>query len=359
MRLHPRDFPGAIAALIATAVGLALMVSGSSVAPVGGPGLSARTRTLELGAAWEQPLLANLEHRYGSHDAPQLPEAWAGLFGDDEPALARGRALYATHCLHCHGYQGDADTPTADILRPRPRDFSLGLVKRKSTPGSLPPTRADLADVLHDGIATTAMASFAHLPEADRTALVDYVQYLLMRSDVESRVAGALAAAARQGAAPGEAAPLLPDTDDSAEAEFFVLEALGLAETTVATAWRDAPAQAVEPTVPAATPAAVERGRQLYHGSRVNCAQCHGVDGSGRGPQLWDAEHGWLMRDVWGDRVRPADFAYGALRNGRAPEDVWRSIALGVAGSPMPAYAGQLTDDEISDLAHYVRSLAR
>lgn len=356
MKLHPRDVPGVIAASAAAVIGLALMVSGSSVAPAEGPALTARTRALGLDTATEELLVASLEHELGTHENPSVPEAWHAVFQDERAhaplaeRLAAGRRSYTLNCQHCHGVRGDAETQTAKILLPRPRDFSLGFTKFKQTPGTGAPLRDDLHRVLEVGVASTAMADFAHLDEDERTELADYVQYLLMRGAVETRVAGALQTlAAAEADTPAE----------TAEVEFRVLEGMRVAMDAVATEWQNAPSLRFEEGPGPASPEAIARGEALYNSTKANCAQCHGADGKGRGLGAWDDEIGWILRDVWGNPVRPADFTYGSYHGGGKPEEIYRSIALGVAGTPMAGYAGVLEPSEISDLTHYLRSLSQ
>lgn len=355
MKLHPRDVPGVIAASAATVIGLALMVSGSSVAPSAGPALSARTRAMDLDASTQELLVASLEHELGTHENPSVPEVWHAVFEDEGSTtelaerLAAGRRSYTLNCQHCHGVRGDAETQTAKILMPRPRDFSLGFTKFKQTPGTGAPLREDLHRVLEHGIASTAMADFAHLDEQERIQLTDYVQYLLMRGAVETRVAGALQTLA---AADAQTAP------EPAEIEFRVLEGMRVAMDAIATEWQNAPRLRFEQTPAAETPESIARGKALYLGAKANCAQCHGRDGKGRGPGAWDADFGWILHDVWGNPTRPADFTYGSYHGGGKPEEIYRSIALGVAGTAMAGYAGVLEPGEISDLTHYLRSLS-
>lgn len=367
MILHPRDRAGIAATGAATLLGLALMVSGSSVAPADGPALSARTRALELPRATEDLLAATLEHELGKHAEPQVPESWKDLYADDfdqtipeqselaqqleqislAERLVAGRRSYAENCQHCHGVRGDAETQTAKILLPRPRDFSLGFTKFKSTPGNAAPLRADLHRVLEQGVASTAMASFAQLDALERVQLTDYVQYLLMRGALETRVGSALAA--------------LPSDESAApaEVEFRILQASQVASDAVAADWRNAQSLALQSAPKPESPEAIIRGQALYSSSRAGCSMCHGTDGKGRGLGAWDPELGWLLRDVWGNTVRPADFSYGSFHGGGSAEQVYRSIALGVAGTPMAGYQNTLSPDEISDLTHYLRSMSR
>jgi mono/diheme cytochrome c family protein len=53
-----------------------------------------------------------------------------------------GRQLYAKYCAQCHGDNGDGEGVAAPHLRPRPRDFTQGKYKVRSTPtGACPRMR--------------------------------------------------------------------------------------------------------------------------------------------------------------------------------------------------------------------------
>src|SRR5438105_7900232 len=45
-----------------------------------------------------------------------------------------GQRVFARYCAVCHGPDGRGNGPAAPSLIPRPRDFTLGLYKFKSTP---------------------------------------------------------------------------------------------------------------------------------------------------------------------------------------------------------------------------------
>jgi high-affinity iron transporter len=80
------------------------------------------------------------------------------------PDLARGKALYQEHCASCHGMTGAGDGPAAKGLDPPAIAFTdEARARLRSVFG--------LYQVIGQGLDGTAMASFGHLPEADRWAL--------------------------------------------------------------------------------------------------------------------------------------------------------------------------------------------
>jgi cytochrome c oxidase cbb3-type subunit 3 len=90
----------------------------------------------------------------------------------------------------------------------------------------------------------------------------------------------------------------------------------------------DARAQLYDNNAPA-----ISQGQQLF--SQMNCVGCHSHGGGGMGPPLMD--------DEW--------------RYGGRIDQIAASIAEGRPNG-MPAWRGRLTDDQIWQLAAYVRSLS-
>jgi cytochrome c oxidase cbb3-type subunit III len=78
---------------------------------------------------------------------------------------------------------------------------------------------------------------------------------------------------------------------------------------------------------------AISAGQQLY--TQMNCVGCHSHGGGGMGPALMD--------DEW--------------RYGGRIDQIATTIAEGRPNG-MPSWRGKLTDDQIWDLAAYVRSLS-
>lgn len=70
---------------------------------------------------------------------------WASVAGASrqEPAMARGRQLYRTHCATCHGASGQGDGPMVQYLRVPPANLTTLAARHK---GAFP------AEVVHRAI---------------------------------------------------------------------------------------------------------------------------------------------------------------------------------------------------------------
>lgn len=126
--------------------------------------------------------------------------------------------------------------------------------------------------------------------------------------------------------------------------------------------------------------ASVERGRQLFTSEAVGCAKCHGMTGKGDGQTAdyddwtkdWTVNVGLDPKDtvkltpllargaLAPQNIRPRNFEEGVFRGGSEPEALFRRIANGIAGTPMPAapeIEGQFERKDIWHLINYIRSL--
>jgi cytochrome c oxidase cbb3-type subunit I/II len=222
---------------------------------------------------------------------------------------AQGAAVYARYCVGCHGERGDGNGPAAAMLLTRPRDFTTGIFKFRSTPSGTLPTDDDLLRVVTRGVYRTSMPEWSLLPERDRRAAVEYVKGFY--PEWERRGAGT---------------------------PIFV------------------------PRAPAAldAPEAVARGRALYE--LLECTACHGDAGRGDGPSAHQ-----LPADAWGRPQRPFDFTKGRLKSGAAPEDVYRTFMTGLNGTAMPSYfdifaepdGEHVREGDAWNLVAYILSLRR
>lgn len=180
MTLTAGDRAGLALVALGAAAGLWLLARG------GGEAAEARQPPPSFADPAQARLHDLLVADFGAPEAPRAPAGFeptglpaAGADGDAR--LAFGRGVWRTQCLHCHGAAGGADTPTAELLNPRPRDFGRGIVKFTSTAEGAPAVRADLERTVRDGLVSTAMSAFGRLPAPAVQAVVDYTLWLLVR----------------------------------------------------------------------------------------------------------------------------------------------------------------------------------
>ncbi|MBI3723786.1 c-type cytochrome [bacterium] len=279
----------------------------------------------------------------------------------DGNPVVRGRQLFRQHCVHCHGYYGGGDGPTANFLMPKPRDFRRGLFKFVSTDAKNynRPTHDDLRRTIAQGIPGTMMPAFGPregIPEIgivagfagpegfDVDAVAWYVQVVAMRGELEKKLVEALKQNNND---------LFADDDLVPNAIDGVLSAWDGKRTV---------GQIVKPTAPRpprtakAIEESVKKGEQLYRTKEAQCVTCHGKTGKGDGESAFKDESK-RDKDDWGEPIRPANLTLGVYRGGRRPIDLFRRVKSGVEGV-MPGFGGTLTDDQIWNLVDYVQSLA-
>jgi mono/diheme cytochrome c family protein len=286
--------------------------------------------------------------------------------------LQNGRVLYMRHCSHCHGTAGDGNGPTAQYLVPRPRDYRHGIFKFTSTIDIARATRDDLLRVLKYGIPGTYMPSFLLMKDSELEALVEYVRFLSMRGEYERKLVNELmgdySTKAIEESRKGEArADIIAELGDVLKDDLP-----GAAETAgdeLAEVWNAAETEEVKvtPSVPRVpdSPESRRRGRELYLSKNINCANCHGIDGAGNGPQTlaYDTDPETKiprdqpgLHDVWGNLNQPRNLQTGIFRGGRRPIDVFARIYSGIKGSAMPAFKNTPHED-IWHMVNYVLSL--
>ena len=218
-------------------------------------------------------------------------------------------SVYLNNCLMCHGETGRGDGPAAYLVFPKPRDFTSGVFRFKSTPGDQPPTSNDVVRTITQGIDRTAMPGFKGiLDDNEILELADYVLSLNENSNKDK--------------------PTTPITI---------------------------------PPQPKFTSSFIAQGQKVY--TAMKCSLCHGETGHGDGPSSWD------LVDSDGYPLPPADYTTGVFKAGDRPEDLYRTIMVGVPGTPMPSFesaAGAGIEikgvDPETDLAWaltaYIKSLA-
>jgi len=312
-----RDLIALSVVALAAATGLGISLTRPFEAPLVPP-----IRSFDTAAENQLWDLVNAE--FGPADAPTIPAAFADVVRGD---AQRGRKLYEVQCLHCHGADGYADTYTARLLTPKPRDFHLGVVKFTTTASDAPPRQEDLERTLEQGLEPTAMSSFGNLKPGERTDLAAYVMNLLIRGSVfeDARVR-------LEQQAPADALAQAIDIETARWA-----------------------AAAAAPTDPPARPQLQAAGAELelFQSSKAGCFVCHGNDGRG----LFAKDTPALsLLDIWGEASAPRDLREGPLLGGESATDLYWRISSGIKGSPMPPMEDLLSPEEIWSLVNLVQS---
>jgi mono/diheme cytochrome c family protein len=280
----------------------------------------------------------------------------------------------------------------------------MGVFKFKSTERAAKPTREDLARSIRNGVPGTAMGKIAELKEADIQALTDYVIYLSWRGELERKLIDDAAMELDLEAGDRVVNTEWVDSTVEEEKELFA-EQWSITEDYVAEigeAWLEAEDKVYEvPEPPAGLPVAeshdefvmlskgdqaqalaesVEKGRQFFVGKIASCSKCHGEKGLGDGQTMdyddwtkdWTARVGLDPKDrdslvpllargaLPPINALPRNFAEGVFHGGSSSEDLYRRIAVGIAGSPMPAATfveGEFDKDDVWHLINFIRSL--
>src|SRR5687767_12641032 len=207
-----------------------------------------------------------------------------------------GKAVYDLKCAGCHGVKGDGKGPAAELLLPRPRDFTSGIYKIRTTANKTP-TDQDLFRIITDGMPGTSMPPWSVLPDKERWNLVAYIKT-------------------------------------------FAGEAL-----------KDPPKKLELPKDVSSSEASIKRGKEMYEA--IECHKCHGNEGRADGPSRPE------LKDEWGFPVPPANLAKRwTFRGGASRTDIATRIANGVLGTPMPAFLDAVEKPEdVWHLTNFIMSL--
>jgi len=221
----------------------------------------------------------------------------------DSADTQNGQRIFTRWCWYCHGSEGDGTGPVAAYLRPRPRDFTTGLYKLRTTASGELPLDEDLYRTITRGMPGTAMPSWESvLTPRERWQVIAYLKTF--------------------------AADLFEDEEFDPYAR--IVE-------------RTAPPPGSRATLVAA-------GRQAYRDAR--CWECHGEEGWGNGSRAGELD------DDLGMPTLPNNLHSSvAFKGGRTAAEIWLRFSTGLDGTPMPSYAEALTPGERWQIAYYVESL--
>jgi mono/diheme cytochrome c family protein len=204
---------------------------------------------------------------------------------------------YRRYCAGCHGDWGDGDGENAQWLEPKPRNFTLGQFKCRSTPTGTLPTDEDLYATIGRGVADSNMPQWLPLTDQARVDMVAYVKHFSAK---------------------------------------FVTEKPG--------------ASIHIPNEPEITAVRIKTGQALFQ--KLECWKCHGVEGRANGPSAA------TLTDDQNQPIRPFDF-HDELRFkcGNSDQDLYTIFMTGLDGTPMPSFSDNVKPDEAWGLVFYLRTL--
>jgi mono/diheme cytochrome c family protein len=216
-----------------------------------------------------------------------------------KPNLPLGKSVYEAKCSPCHGESGNGDGGPKAVLFPKPRDFTYGIFKIRSTTSGSIPSDEDLRKTITNGLPGTSMPGWQPFISGDSlTALIEYVKSFSPRFKDEK-----------------------PETVH------------------------------VGAEVPS-SPAGIKAGKKVYE--KLQCASCHGSDGEGTNAVATD------LNDVWGNEDTPTNLTEPwNFRGGPTARDIYLRLVTGLDGTPMPSFAGSASNAELWNLANYILSIAR
>jgi cytochrome c oxidase cbb3-type subunit 2 len=168
-----------------------------------------------------------------------------------------GKKIFLKNCSQCHGEKGDGEGYAAPHLRPRPRDFTAGKFKIRTTPTGALPTHQDLINIIRRGMPYTSMPAWPLFSDAEVSDLAYFITTF---------------------------------SPDFSKAE-------------------NVPQPVPLPSAPSATKESIALGKKLYE--ETGCVKCHGTLGRGDGPSAP------TLVDDWKRPIRAADLAQSwTLRGG-------------------------------------------
>ncbi len=219
--------------------------------------------------------------------------------GEAASQKADGKSIFEAHCTPCHGTNGKGDGVAAALLNPRPRNFTTGMFKFRSTESGSLPTDEDLTATIKNGLHGTSMADWAPFIKGDSLKeVVAYVKSFSPRFQ------------------------------------------------------KDAPRPVRIGSPVPFSPASVAAGRKVY--AKLQCADCHGTDGAGAGAVVKDFQDDWNFETNAVNLTEPWTF-----KGGSTARDIYLRFKTGVDGTPMPSYSGTASEKEMWDLANFVVSIGR
>jgi mono/diheme cytochrome c family protein len=210
-----------------------------------------------------------------------------------------GKTLYLKYCAQCHGEKGDGEGYATLHLSPRPRNFTTGKFKVRTTASGALPTHQDLVNIIKRGMPYTSMPAWPDFSDQEVSDLAHFIKTF--------------------------------------SADFSNAESVP---------------QPIElPSAPSATTESIELGKKLY--VDTGCVKCHGNIGRADGPSAM------TLVDDFGYPIRPANLSHSwTFRGGSSREDIFRTMSTGLNGTPMPSFADSLTPEQRWAITDFMVSLS-
>jgi mono/diheme cytochrome c family protein len=210
-----------------------------------------------------------------------------------------GKTLYLKYCAQCHGEKGDGEGYATPHLYPRPRNFTTGKFKVRTTPNGALPTHQDLVNIIKRGMPYTSMPAWPNLSDQEVSNLAYFIK------------------------------TFSPDFSNK----------------------ENVPQPVQLPSAPRASNESIALGKKLYE--ETGCVRCHGNLGRG------DGSSAPTLKDDWGYPIRAANLAQSwTFRGGSSREDIFRTMSTGFNGTPMPAFVDALTPEQRWAITDYIVSLS-
>ena len=252
--------------------------------------------TLYLGAALILALSAASSAQVTQYDEDQRMGTEAHVAGLTGHA-ANAKLTYRRYCVGCHGPIGDGEGENAQWLDPKPRNFTLGQFKCRSTPTGTLPTDEDLYSTIGRGIVNSNMPAWFPLTNQARADMVAYVKHFSPKFATEK---------------PGVAIQVPPEPEVTAER--------------------------------------IKAGQVMF--KKLECWKCHGVEGRSNGPSAD------TLTDDQNRPIKAFNFHDGTrFKCGTSDQDLYKIFMTGLDGTPMPSFADNVKPDEAWELVMYLRSL--
>jgi DMSO reductase family type II enzyme heme b subunit len=210
---------------------------------------------------------------------------------------------------------------------PKPRNIQAGRFRLIRTSNNVP-SRDDLHAVLLRGMPGSSMPPWGHLSQVERNALVDEVLRL--------RLLGARALYVK----------ILKEEEEMTDEEIAAEDVQQEIQEYV-DGFKTPGESTVVPEFGEPTDEAMVRAREIY--AKYGCLPCHGAEGKGDGVEK--------MVDDEGYPTAPRDFTAGVFKGGADPASLYRRIAYGMPGTPMPS-STQMTPEQMVELVHYIRAMS-